>query len=114
MSSKNKKYQYVTSNAIIGLILIEILFWGGLITTYFIISKNVVEFRIEHPDLLWLLLAIIPLNFVWIYHRLWRNKAIRKFAEKETLQILEKHSKKKRLKSLYIALLEQENLLLNY
>ena len=88
MSSKNKKYQYVTSNAIIGLILIEILFWGGLITTYFIISKNVVEFRIEHPDLLWLLLAIIPLNFVWIYHRLWRNKAIRKFAEKETLQTI--------------------------
>ena len=88
MSSKNKKYQYVTSNAIIGLILIEILFWGGLITTYFIISKNVVEFRIEHPGLLWLLLAIIPLNFVWIYHRLWRNKAIRKFAEKETLQTI--------------------------
>lgn len=88
MSSKNKKYQYVTSNAIIGLILIEILFWGGLITTYFIISKNVVEFRIEHPGLLWFLLAIIPLNFAWIYHRLWRNKVIRKFAEKETLQTI--------------------------
>jgi len=88
LSSKNKKYQYVTSNAIIGLILIEILFWGGLITTYFIISKNVVEFRIEHPGLLWFLLAIIPLNFAWIYHRLWRNKVIRKFAEKETLQTI--------------------------
>ena len=35
-------------------------------------------------------------------------------AEKETLQILEKHSKKKRLKSLYIVLLDQENSLLNY
>lgn len=51
-------------------------------------APNVVEFRIEHPGLLWLLLAIIPLNFVWIYHRLWRNKAIRKFAEKETLQTI--------------------------
>ena len=35
-------------------------------------------------------------------------------AEKETLQILEKYSKKKKLKSLFIVLPDQENSLLNY
>ena len=35
-------------------------------------------------------------------------------AEKETLKILEKHLKKKRLKSLFIVLLDQKNSLLNY
>lgn len=84
MSSKNK-YNLSTSTAVIGLLALEIIFWGVCIATYQYLISNVVEFRFEHPNRLWLLSVILLLNIAWISNRIWRNKALNNFAKIETV-----------------------------
>ena len=84
MSSKNK-YSLSTSTAVIGLLALEIIFWGVCIATYQYLISNVVEFRFEHPNRLWLLSFILLLNIAWISNRIWRNKALNNFAKIETI-----------------------------
>ena len=84
MSSKNK-YSLSTSTAVIGLLALEIIFWGVCIATYQYLISNVVEFRFEHPNRLWLLSVILLLNITWISNRIWRNKALNNFAKIETI-----------------------------
>ncbi len=84
MSSKNK-YSLSTSTAVIGLLALEIIFWGVCIATYQYLISNVVEFRFEHPNRLWLLSVILLLNIAWILNRIWRNKALNNFAKIETI-----------------------------
>ena len=84
MSSKNK-YSLSSSTAVIGLIALEIIFWGVCIATYQYLISNVVEFRFEHPNRLWLLSVILLLNIAWISNRIWRNKALNNFAKIETV-----------------------------
>jgi Ca-activated chloride channel family protein len=84
MSSKNK-YSLSTSTAVIGLLALEIIFWGVCIATYQYLISNVVEFRFEHPNRLWLLSVILLLNITWISNRIWRNKALNNFAKIETV-----------------------------
>lgn len=84
MSSKNK-YSLSSSTAVIGLLALEIIFWGVCIATYQYLISNVVEFRFEHPNRLWLLSVIFLLNIAWISNRIWRNKALNNFAKIETV-----------------------------
>ena len=84
MSSKNK-YSLSTSTAVIGLLALEIIFWGVCIATYQYLISHVVEFRFEHPNRLWLLSVILLLNIAWISNRIWRNKALNNFAKIETI-----------------------------
>ncbi len=84
MSSKNK-YSLSSSTAVIGLLALEIIFWGVCIATYQYLISNVVEFRFEHPNRLWLLSVILLLNIAWISNRIWRNKALNNFAKIETI-----------------------------
>ena len=84
MSSKNK-YSLSTSTAVIGLLALEIIFWGVCIATYQYLISHVVEFRFEHPNRLWLLSVILLLNIAWISNRIWRNKALKNFAKIETV-----------------------------
>ena len=84
MSSKNK-YSLSTSTAVIGLLALEIIFWSVCIATYQYLISNVVEFRFEHPNRLWLLSVILLLNIAWISNRIWRNKALNNFAKIETI-----------------------------
>ena len=84
MSSKNK-YSLSTSTAVIGLLALEIIFWGVCIATYQYLISHVVEFRFEHPNRLWLLSVILILNIAWISNRIWRNKALNNFAKIETV-----------------------------
>ena len=84
MSSKNK-YSLSTSTAVIGLLALEIIFWGVCIATYQYLISHVVEFRFEHPNRLWLLSVILLLNIAWISNRIWRNKALNNFAKIETV-----------------------------
>ena len=85
MTINKKKYYFKTSNAIIGLIIMELLFWLTTISIYQYLSLNVTEFRFEHPGALWLLLIIILLNILWIKNKIWKKKAISNFAEINTL-----------------------------
>ena len=85
MTINKKKYYFKTSNAIIGLIIVELLFWITTISIYQYLSLNVTEFRFEHPGALWLLLIIVLLNILWIKNKIWKKKAISNFAEINTL-----------------------------
>ena len=85
MTINKKKYYFKTSNAIIGLIIMELLFWLTTTSIYQYLSLNVTEFRFEHPGALWLLLIIILLNILWIKNKIWKKKAISNFAEINTL-----------------------------
>jgi Ca-activated chloride channel family protein len=67
------------------LIILEFLFWGILILIYQYLVSNVREFRIEHPQRLWLLIILIPINVLWVKNRIWKNKAIKNFAQINTL-----------------------------
>ena len=84
MSSKNK-YSLSTSTAVIGLLVLEIIFWGVCIATYQYLMNHVVEFRFEHPNRLLLLSVILLLNIAWISNRIWKNKALNNFAKIETV-----------------------------
>ena len=84
MSSKNK-YSLSTSTAVIGLLALEIIFWGVCVATYQYLISHVAEFRFEHPNRLWLLSVILLLNIAWISNRIWRNKALKNFAKIETV-----------------------------
>ena len=85
MTINKKKYYFKTSNAIIGLIIMELFFWLTTTSIYQYLSLNVTEFRFEHPGALWLLLIIILLNILWIKNKIWKKKAISNFAEINTL-----------------------------
>ena len=85
MTINKKKYYFKTSNAIIGLIILELLFWITTFSIYQYLTLNVTEFRFEHPNILWMLLIIILLNILWVRNKIWKKKAISNFAEINTL-----------------------------
>lgn len=85
MKKIDKKYRHSTPNSIIGLIILEIVFWGLLLSIYQYLIGNVREFRIEHPQRLWILVILLPLNILWIKNRIWKNKVVKNFAKINTL-----------------------------
>ena len=85
MTINKKKYYFKTSNAIIGLIIVELLFWITTFSIYQYLTLNVTEFRFEHPNILWMLLIIVLLNILWVRNKIWKKKAISNFAEINTL-----------------------------
>ena len=85
MTINKKKYYFKTSNAIIGLIIVELLFWITTFSIYQYLTLNVTEFRFEHPNILWMLLIIILLNILWVRNKIWKKNAISNFAEINTL-----------------------------
>ena len=85
MTINKKKYYFKTSSSIIGLIIVELLFWITTFSIYQYLTLNVTEFRFEHPNILWMLLIIILLNILWVRNKIWKKKAISNFAEINTL-----------------------------
>ena len=85
MTINKKKYYFKTSSSIIGLIIVELLFWITTLSIYQYLTLNVTEFRFEHPNILWMLLIIVLLNILWVRNKIWKKKAISNFAEINTL-----------------------------
>ena len=85
MTINKKKYYFKTSSSIIGLIIVELLFWITTFSIYQYLTLNVTEFRFEHPNILWMLLIIVLLNILWVRNKIWKKKAISNFAEINTL-----------------------------
>ena len=56
MTINKKKYYFKTSSSIIGLIIVELVFWITTFSIYQYLTINVTEFRFEHPKILWMLL----------------------------------------------------------
>ena len=85
MNINKKKYYSKTSNSIVTLLILELLFWTATISVYQYLTLNVSEFRIEHPKVLWLLILLFLLNAIWVKNKIWKKKAINKFAKLSTL-----------------------------
>ena len=85
MKINKKKYYSKTSNSIVTLLILELLFWTAIISVYQYLTLNVSEFRIEHPKVLWLLILLFLLNAIWVKNKIWKKKAINKFAKLSTL-----------------------------
>lgn len=85
MKINKKKYYSKTSNSIVTLLILELLFWTATISVYQYLTLNVSEFRIEHPKVLWLLILLFLLNAIWVKNKIWKKKAINKFAKLSTL-----------------------------
>ena len=85
MNVNKKKYYSKTSSSIITLLVLEIIFWLSVISAYQYLIINVSEFRLEHPNLIWLLLIVFALNFLWLKNKIWKKNAISKFAKLQTL-----------------------------
>ena len=85
MKINKKKYYSKTSNSIVTLLVLELLFWTATISVYQYLSLNVSEFRLEHPKVLWLLILLFILNAIWVKNKIWKKKAISNFAKISTL-----------------------------
>ena len=85
MKINKKKYYSKTSNSIVILLILELLFWTATISVYQYLTLNVSEFRLEHPKVLWLLILFFLLNAIWVKNKIWKKKAINKFAKLSTL-----------------------------
>lgn len=85
MNVNKKKYYSKTSSSIITLLVLEIVFWVSVISAYQYLIINVSEFRLEHPNLIWLLLIVFALNFFWLKNKIWKKNAVSKFAKLQTL-----------------------------
>ena len=85
MNINKKKYYSKTSNSIVTLLILELLFWTATISVYQYLTLNVSEFRLEHPKVLWLLILLFLLNAIWVKNKIWKKKAINKFAKLSTL-----------------------------
>jgi Ca-activated chloride channel family protein len=85
MKINKKKYYSKTSNSIVILLILELLFWTVTISVYQYLTLNVSEFRLEHPKVLWLLILLFLLNAIWVKNKIWKKKAINKFAKLSTL-----------------------------
>ena len=75
MTINKKKYYFKTSSSIIGLIVVELLFWITTFSIYQYLTLNVTEFRFEHPNILWMLLIIVLLNILWVRNKIWKKKS---------------------------------------
>jgi Ca-activated chloride channel family protein len=85
MRINKKKYYSKTSNSIVILLILELLFWTATISVYQYLTLNVSEFRLEHPNVLWLLILLFLLNAIWVYNKIWKKKAVNSFAKLSTL-----------------------------
>ena len=82
------KYRHNTTTAIIIIAIVEILFWSIGYATYYYVTEKVPEFRLENEWALNLFVAIpfMLLLFFWILF--WKNKAIKRYADKQLLPSL--------------------------
>ena len=85
MKINKKKYYSKTSNSIVTLLILELLFWTATISVYQYLTINVNEFRLEHPKVLWLFILLFLLNGIWIKNKIWKKKAISNLAKLSTL-----------------------------
>ena len=82
------KYRYSTTTALIVIAIVEILFWGIGYATYYYVTEEVSEFRFENPWALYFL-VMIPFMLLLFFRGLWwKNKAIKRYADKQLLPSL--------------------------
>ncbi len=90
MKNENKKYHLYNSNAVITIVIIEILFWSIGYFTLQYLESNVEEFRFQYPSLLWMFLIIPIIDSSWLLNRKWKNKALNQYASSSVISTIYK------------------------
>ena len=83
--SQPHKYRYNITTAMIVIALVEILFWSIGYATYYYVTEEVPEFRFENE---WALhfFIVIPFMLLLFFRVIsWKNKAIKRYADKQLL-----------------------------
>lgn len=79
------KFKYNIINAIIVILVIEIIFWSIAIASYKYLKTNVEEFRFEREYILLSLLFIPIFVSLYLYSINWKNKSLTKYAKEDLL-----------------------------
>lgn len=83
--SQLHKYRYNTTTAVIVIAVFELLFWSIGYATYYYVTEEVSEFRFEN---IWALYFFGAIPFmILLFFRIisWKNKAIKRYADKQLL-----------------------------
>ena len=86
--SQPHKYRYNTTTALIIIAIVEILFWSIGYATYYYVTEEVPEFRLENEWALYLFVAIPFMLLLFFRIIFWKNKAINRYADKQLLPSL--------------------------
>jgi len=86
--SRLNKYSYNTTAAIIAIAIVETLFWSIGYAVYYYVTEEVPEFRFENKWALYLLSAIPFMILLFFWLKSWKNRAIKRFADKKLLPSL--------------------------
>lgn len=79
------KYKYNLGNALILILIIEVIFWGIAIASYQYLTSNVEEFRFERNTVLYGLIFIPILIILYFYSTNWKNKTLVRYADEKLL-----------------------------
>jgi len=80
------KYKYNLTNAIIIILIIEVVFWALAISSYQYLTNQVEEFRFERTYVLYAFFAIPFIVLIYFYATNWKNKALEKYASPNLLK----------------------------
>jgi Ca-activated chloride channel family protein len=76
-----KKIGYNITNQIITLLVIELVFWGIFILSWVLLRDLLPGFRIQHPEMLWLLLVIPVLTLIYFVNTSIKNRDLKRFSD---------------------------------
>ncbi len=80
------KYKYNLSNALIIIVIIEVIFWALAISSYQYLTTQVEEFRFERSYVLYAFFSIPFIIAIYFYATNWKNKALEKYANPRLLK----------------------------
>ena len=79
------KYKYNLGNALVLILIIEVIFWAFAIASYRYLTTNVEEFRFEREYVLYGLIFIPIAILLYFYATHWKNKTLIKYANEKLL-----------------------------
>ncbi len=82
------KFKYNITNALLIILIVEVIFWSFAIASYRYLTANVVEFRFERTYILWALGFIPFVILIYLYVINWKNKALKRYANLHLLKYL--------------------------
>ena len=82
------KFKYNLGNALLVILVLEVIFWALAITAYRYLTINVIEFRFERPYVIYGLLFIPFIILFYFYATSWKNKALVRYSSEKLLPYL--------------------------
>jgi Ca-activated chloride channel family protein len=80
-----KKIGYNITNQIITLLVIELVFWGIFFLSWVLLRDLLPGFRIQYPEMLWLLLVIPVLTLIYFINTSIKNRDLKRFSDQNLI-----------------------------